>query len=127
MQRLTLTTRITIAFALLACCACSACSKTDDDRTIRAAPDRAAASSSAEARVPALPTAPPPTADQGTSANPLAMQLKHDGVPAASPAPSDSADPCAPPERTGPLAMRLRHDGPPPPPGQRNPLCMRIK
>lgn len=119
MQRLKLLSILTIGLAVCAC------SRRDDDRAISAAPDLAAASSAK-----AIPASPPQADVPGASANPLAMQLKHDGVPApaaSAPAPADSVDPCAPPERSGPLAMRLRHDGPPPPPGQRNPLCMRIK
>ena len=123
MQGLTLLSLTTIALTVCAC------SRRDDDRAISAAPDLAAASSTAEKRDMHAPplAAPAPDDVPGASRNPLAMQLKHDGVPAgASSAETDSADPCAPPERTGPLAMRLRHDGPRPP-GQRNPLCMRIK
>lgn len=115
-----LTSSVGVVLAATTLAIGAGCTHRDDDGAIKPAPEQQAPATSAE-----TPSPPPVTAvPEPPVANPLAMGLKHDErAPAASPAPSD---PCARPEPTGPLSMRLRH-GSPTPPGQRNPLCMRIK
>ena len=96
------------------------CSRRQDDPNITAAPERAAAAASPRPDSP-LPVAA--VADASVP-NPLEMHLKHDGPPPGGTV--ATKDPCAIAEPTGPLAMPLRH-GAPNAPGQRNPLCMRLK
>ncbi len=110
------TWRWTLGVVMLLSVAGSACSRRDDDRSIKAAPEQAAAASAVP--TPATPAAP---GANDPVANPLAMPLKHDGpAPAASAA---AKDPCDVTEPTGALAMPLKHGAQP----QRNPLCMKLK
>jgi hypothetical protein len=111
------TMRTNIALAGLALLiVITGCSRRDDDRSIKAAPEQAAAAAASAAASPAAPGASAPVA------NPLAMPLKHDG-PAAATATDAAVDPCAVTEPTGALAMPLKHGAAP----QRNPLCMKLK
>lgn len=93
------------------------CSRREDDRSIKAAPEQAAAAS---ASLPSSPAPAAPGANEAPS-NPLAMPLKHDGPAPAAAAPAK--DPCDVTEPTGALAMPLKHGAQP----QKNPLCMKLK